>query len=182
MADICNSLDVVIDPDTRIREAQLSVVSRMKAAPEKARSTLRTCGEVNEGLACRITQGKFNAVLDLGPGMGGDATGPSPGFFGRTAIAGCVAIAVKMHAAREGLRLNRVDVAVEMDFDDAALFGIGEGSAAPLDTRLFIEIETNADSDIVNDLVSRVLEMDPWFLALRDPQNVSSEVNTVPIT
>lgn len=174
-------LDDAVESDRRIREAQLSVISRMEAAPEKARSTLRTCGEVGKGLSCRITQGKFDAVLDLGPGMGGDATGPSPGFFGRAAIAGCVAIAIKMHAAREGLRLGRVDVAVEMDFDDAALFGIGAGSAAPMETRICIDIATHADRSIVNDLVSRVLEMDPWFLALRDPQKVSSEIRTVPI-
>ena len=164
------------DRDARIREAQAAVVARMSVAPEKARSTLRTRGIVGEGLACDVTQGKFAATLDLGPGMGGDAAGPSPGFFARAAIVGCVAIAVKMLAAREGLFFSAVDVEVEMDFDDAALFGIGGGNAAPITSRIAIAIETEEDDARVRDLVARALAMDPWFLALRDPQHVIATI------
>jgi uncharacterized OsmC-like protein len=148
----------------------------MAAAPEKARSTIRTHGVVQDGLTCHVTQGKFAATLDLGPGMGGNAAGPSPGFFARAAIAGCVAIAVKMLAAREGLCFSAVEVDVETEFDDAALFGIGSGSAAPVATRIAVGIATEADEDAVRDVVARALEMDPWFLALRDPQQVSATV------
>ena len=136
------TLDTIPDSNTHIQKAQHAVIARMEAAPEKAQSTLRTCGLVEDGLACRVTQGKFEALLDLGLAMGGTATGPSPGFCGRAAIAGCVAIAVKMLAAREGVAFSRVDVAVEMDFDDAALFGVGQGNAAPLATRVAVDIET----------------------------------------
>lgn len=164
------------DRDARIRAAQDSVIARLAAAPRDARSTIRTRGAVRDGLACRVTQGKFAATLDLGPGMGGDADGPSPGFFARAAIVGCVAIAVKMLAAREGLRFAAVSVAVETDFDDAALFGIGNGTAAPVATRIAVAIATDADEAAVRALVARALEMDPWFLALRDPQRVETSV------
>ncbi|MCY1128493.1 OsmC family protein [Frigidibacter sp. RF13] len=164
------------DRDLRIRTAQEAVIARMTAAPEKARSTLTTHGRVDEGLACRVSQGKFEATLDLGPGMGGDAAGPSPGFFARAAIVGCVAIAVKMLAARGGIRFEAVDVKVEMEFDDAALFGIGDGNAAPVATRILVAITTDADQGVVQDIVRRALDMDPWFLALRDPQKVSARV------
>lgn len=164
------------DREARIRDAQEAVILRMAAAPEQARSTIRTHGAVRDGLTCHVTQGRFAATLDLGPGMGGDAAGPSPGFFARAAIAGCVAIAVKMLAAREGLRFFAVDVDVETEFDDAALFGIGSGSAAPVTTRIAVGIATEADEDAVRDVVARALEMDPWFLALRDPQQVRTTV------
>lgn len=164
------------ETDHRIREAQTAVIARMTADPDKARSTIRTTGHVGDGLSCQTTQGPFNAVMDLGPGMGGDRTGPSPGFFARAAIVGCVAIAVKMLAAREGLRFESVDVAVETDFDDAALFGLGTGHAAPLMTRVAIEVKTDAGKDVVDQIVDRALAMDPWFLALRDPQAVQTEV------
>ena len=127
------------DRDAQIREAQNAVIARMLSDLSKARSTLLTTGRVGDGLACHVTQGRFEAVLDLGFAMGGECAGPSPGFFARAAIAGCVAMAVKMLAAREGFRFDNVDVTVETDFDDAALFGLGSGQAAPLETRIGIE-------------------------------------------
>lgn len=158
--------------DSVIRDAQNKVIARMKADPEAARSTLVTTGRIGQGLTCAVTQGKFSAVTDLGHGMGGDAAGPSPGFYARTAIVGCVGMGIKMLAAREGLSFHSMTVTVETDFDDSALFGLGSASAAPLETRVNIHIESAEDPAVIRALVNRVLEMDPWFLALRDAQVV----------
>lgn len=168
------------DPDAAIRTAQAAVIARMRADLAAARSTIVTTGEVDEGLACHVRQGKFATTVDLGPGMGGSATGPSPGFHARAAICGCVAIAVKMLAAREGFTFQKVSVTVETDFDDGALFGLGERSAAPLETRVSILIQSDEDENAVCGLVDRALAMDPWFLALRDAQRVSRTVETTP--
>ena len=176
------SLESAADRDARIRDAQNAVIKRMRASPENARSTIRTEGRVDEGLTCHVSQGRFETVMDLGFAMGGDCAGPSPGYFARAAIAGCVSIAIKMLAAREGLRFESVAVAVETDFDDSALFGIGIASAAPVETRISIDVSTDAEGTIVKDIVDRVLEMDPWFLALRDPQNVATSIALQPAT
>ncbi len=160
------------DRNAVIREAQTCVIDRMKADPKAARSTITTTGRITDGLTCQIEQGRFSAVADLGRGMGGDAEGPSPGFYARAGIAGCVGMGVKMLAAREGLAFDEMTVTVETDFDDAALFGLGTASAAPLITRIGIEIVSDAEEDAVQDVVNRALEMDPWFLALRDAQVV----------
>ena len=158
--------------DATIREAQNGVIARMKANPEKAGSTIMTTGRVENGLVCTVQQGKFSTVMDLGRGMGGDASAPSPGFYARAAIAGCVAMAIKMLAARECLEFASVEVTVETDFDDGALFGLGEASAAPAETRVNIDIASGEPAEFVHDLVGRALEMDPWYLALRDAQTV----------
>lgn len=158
--------------DALIREAQQNVIARMKTDPENARSTTVTTGRVEEGLACTVRQGKFETVTDLGRGMGGDATGPSPSFHARAAIAGCVAIAVKMLAAREGIVFRAVEVSVETDFDDGALFGLGSASAAPLETRVDIAVESDENETLVREIVDRALAMDIWYLALRDAQKV----------
>ena len=68
--------------------------------------------------------------------------------------------------------LAAVEVAVETDFDDSALFGLGAASAAPVETRVRIAIESDEAEDRVHELVGRALEMDPWYLALRDAQTV----------
>jgi uncharacterized OsmC-like protein len=160
--------------DLRIMTAQKRAASIMQDQPERAHSKTATTARVGEGLTCRIQQGKFDAVADLGPGMGGDAAGPSPSFFGRAAIASCVAIAIKMLAATEGKTFRTVDVTVETDFDDRALFGIGSSSAAPLETRIAIQIDSDEDASEVSKIVSTALARDPWFLALRNAQAVTT--------
>lgn len=162
--------------DERVRVMQTAVIERMAADISAARSTLVATGRIEDGLTCRITQDKHAVVADLGPGMGGDAAGPSPGFYARAGIVGCVGIAVKMLAAREGLTFRSVEITVETDFDDAALMGLSPGSAAPRETRIRIEIDTDADPATVRDLTERALAMDPWYLALRDAQVVRHAV------
>lgn len=168
-----------MDRDAEIRDAQAAVIARMKSDPDKARSTIKTNGHIGEGLACHVTQGRFEMVLDMGKAMGGACAGLSPGFHGRAAIAACVAMAVKMLAARESVRFEAVDVSVEMDFDDAALFGLGSGNAAPLDTRIAIDVRTDADECTVQDIVDQALAWDIWYLALRDPQQVSTRLSVL---
>jgi uncharacterized OsmC-like protein len=160
--------------DLRIMTAQKRAATIMQNQPERAHSTTATKARVGEGLTCRIQQGKFDAIADLGPGMGGDAAGPSPSFYARAAIASCVAIAIKMLAATEGMTFHNVDVTVETDMDDLALFGIGSSSAAPLETRVAIQIESDEDASDVSKIVSTALARDPWYLALQHEQNVTS--------
>lgn len=160
------------DHDTRIRTAQAIALGRMKANPDMARSIAATTGMISDGLACHIRQGKFTLVSDLGRGMGGDATGPSPSFFARAAIASCVAMAIKMHAANEAKAFRQVEVTVETDMCDLALFGIGNVSAAPLRTDISIVIKSDEEPDVVAAIVDTALGRDPWYLALRDSQAV----------
>jgi len=163
--------------DVRIQEAQRRVIDRIRADPARARSTITTTGRVCDGLVCEVRQGKFHTVMDLGRGMGGDASAPSPGFFARAAIAGCVAISIKLLAARESLHFKAVDVDVETDFDDAALYGMGSGNAGPHETRLTIAVKTNEPEARVSEVVDRAIEAAPWFLALRAPQAVTRQVS-----
>ena len=160
--------------DLRIQTAQTRAISILQEQPERAHSTTATTAHVGEGLACHIQQqGKFDAVADLGPGMGGDAAGPSPSFYARAAIASCMAIATKMLAATEGKTFHSVDVTVETDFDDGALLGIGTNTAAPLETRITVSIDTDVEPSEVSRIVSTALTRDPWYLAFRHEQNVT---------
>lgn len=158
--------------DERIRSAQLNVIDRMRADPAACQRTYATAGQIGAGLTCRITQGRFSAITDLGLAMGGEAAGPSPGFFARSAIVGCVGIGIKMLAVREGLRLEKLTITVETDFDDTALMGLGSNPAGPIWTRVIIEIDSEDDPARIAEVVDRALERDPLFLALRDAQVV----------
>lgn len=162
--------------DDLIRDAQNRVKDVFLARPESALNTEQAVAEITDGLTCIFTQGDATTVMDMPEIMGGAAKGQSPGFHARAAIAGCVAIGIKQAATSADIHCAAVRVELEMDFDDSAMFGIGQNKASPLHTRLKIHINSHAGSDILEALVSRVLEMDPYYLALRDAQSVSAHV------
>lgn len=159
--------------DAHIRDCQNQVIQYLSANPSQSLSTTTITGEVSMGLRCRVTQGRHEVAMDMGPAMGGEATAPSPGFFAKAGLVGCLAIATKMTAARAGLNVRSVHVDVETDSDALAIFGMGGGNAAPLDTRIMIAIDSDEPDARINALVDQVLTIDTWFLALRDAQPVT---------
>lgn len=164
--------------NTQIRLAQQQMIESLQSRPETVLSTSVTRGRIENGLQCQVTQGRHQVLMDLGKVMGGENAGPTPSFHARAGIVGCVAMGIKLTATRAGMDFRSVDVEVETDCDDAALFGLGEAGAAPVETRVSVTIDTDVPEDEVNALVGRALEMDIWFLALRDAQKVRTTVAT----
>jgi uncharacterized OsmC-like protein len=165
-----------MDRNTQIRVAQEGIVAVYRNNPSSAFVSFRASGQVSEGLTCEFRQGDHKAVIDMPKIYGGDEKGPSPGFFIRAGLVGCVAIGIKATAIRERIVIDSIDVDVEMDFDDGAVLGVGSNSAAPLETRLTVTLQSSAPWDQVTAMVDRALAADPFFLALRDAQNVKSQV------
>ena len=163
--------------DEFIRDSQNRVKDVFTKRPESALDTTYATAEITEGLTCTFTQGDVVAIMDMPEIMGGSNKGQSPGFHARAAIAGCVAIGIKQAAAADDIACEAIRVELEMDFDDAAMFGLGHNKASPLDTRLKIHITSASEPDIIEALVSRVLERDPYYLALRDAQSVSAHLH-----
>lgn len=164
--------------DKAIRDAQARVADIFAKKPNAVFSTVGASAHVGEGLLCKVRQGDYEATMDMGSVLGGEGKAPTPGFYFRAAVAGCIAIGIKLAAAREEIHLDAVDVDTDMDFDDSALIGMGQNSAAPLETRFTIKLTSNAPAGQLQVLVDRALDCDPFFLALRDAQKVKTQVVT----
>ena len=160
--------------DAEIQSAQGRVMSVFRRRPDAAMDTKHSEARITEGLTCTVREGDQEVVLDMPEPIGGSGQGPSPGFHARAAVSGCVAIGIKMTAVRLGIALRSVHVGVDMDFDDSAMFGMGEASAAPLKTRIKIALDSDADEASLRKLVDTALEADPFYLALLEPQNVET--------
>ena len=99
--------------------------------------------------------------MDMPTIAGGNDEGPTPGFHARAAISGCVAIGIKQEAIFRQIKCESIKVELEMDFDDSAMFGIGENTAAPLNTRLLIKIVSEEGQEKLQNLVTEYLK---WIL------------------
>ena len=166
------------EPDSAadIRARQTRMIKVFESRPDAAFSTSTARASLGAGLRCEFTQGDETAVMDMPEIMGGTNTGPTPGFYARAGIAGCLGIGIRMTAIAEGLDLAAIDIAIETDFDDGAMFGLGPNSAAPLETRLTITLTSDEPENALRALVVTAMERDPWFLALRDAQTVVTQL------
>jgi len=165
-----------MDKDQKARKAQLRIIDVFTRKPEAALSTVTGNAEIREGLTCTFTQDEHSTVIDMVEAVGGDNAGPSPGFYGRASIAGCLAVGIKMAATREGLKFESVNVGIEQDCDDRGVFALGGASAVPSETRISVKIETAEPSEMVDELINRAMAHDPWFLSYRDAQIITTSI------
>lgn len=158
----------------RLAVERASDVFRKK--PAAALSTKKASGRIEDGLVCHARQDDYTATMDMPVPIGGEGSAPPPGFHIRVGLVGCIAIGIKLTAAREGLDIRAIDVDVEMDFDDGALIGVGDNTAAPLETRITIAIDSAEPWDEVTAMVDRALAHDPYFIAFRDAQPLKTKL------
>jgi len=162
--------------DTDGRKLQLRAISVYEKRPEQARSTDCGTAEVQAGLACVYEQDGHRVSIDMSDTIGGGGQAPTPGYFGRAAICSCLAIGIKMTAIRDELRLRTVRVGIEQDWDNRGVFAMDGANPAPHDTRISVEIDSREPREKLDDLVARALESDPWLLAFRDAQRISTKI------
>jgi len=111
-----------------IREAIEKTAAVLMQNPEKARvKTAAASAIIENGLRCRVT-GPAGEVLhtDMPPGMGGGASAPSPGWLLRGALAACNATCIAIRAARRGIELSKLEVAVSSEADNRGMLGLDE--------------------------------------------------------
>jgi len=162
--------------DTKIRDALARVETAFSKKPGLARSTDKTLARVEAGLKCVTRQGDYSTTIDMPAAMGGDGSAPSPGFLGRSAIAGCLAIGIKMTAAQAGIPVESVEVEIEMDWDDRGLLGMGDAPAGCLGSRLRIAVDSTAPEAAVRAMVDDAMVNSPWLSTFIEPQNVVTNI------
>ena len=130
--------------------------------PEAAADTDAAATAVREeGLRFRVEGPKGSVSSDMTKSVGGDASAPSPGWLLRAALASCDATLVAMEAARDGIDLTGLEVAVESDSDFRGVLGVDDSvEPGPLAVRVRIQLTAAASSN-----PSSVLPRQPTCLA-----------------
>lgn len=121
--------------DTNVRRAIEQISAVIAARPEKARArNAPATAQIVGGLQCRISGPHGESLTtDMPPAMGGNASGPSPGWLLRGALASCTATVIAMRAARLGVVLNALEVTVESESDNRGMLGLDESVSAGLE-------------------------------------------------
>jgi uncharacterized OsmC-like protein len=118
--------------DSQVRAALERLSQTIADQPEKAKAKHASATAVLEsGVRCRVTGSAGEQIAtDMPPAMGGNASGPNPGWFFRASLASCCATVIAMRAARLGVNLTTLEVTVESDGDHRGILGLDERISA----------------------------------------------------
>jgi uncharacterized OsmC-like protein len=132
------------------------------------------------GLSFRVSGPSGQVATDMGPAVGGDASAPTPGWLLRAALASCDATVIAIEAARAGIELTRLEVAVESVSDARGTLGVGDPvPPGPLGVRVRVAVAaTDASDDELRALVELAESRSPVGDALARAVPVTTEVVT----
>ena len=139
------------DPD--IRGAIERTIQGLQRDAASAQGTVHATARIDRGLTCVVTEGPWTLTSDVPPSVGGANEGPSPGVYGRAAVASCVAIGIKMMAARRNHPITSVSVGLEADYDWRGDFGLDDVPPGFQRFRLTISVDSPADADATKRIV-----------------------------
>jgi uncharacterized OsmC-like protein len=166
-----------MDKNTHARDGQLRAIEVFSKRPESAQVVNQGIAEVRDGLTCIYEQDGHRLTIDMPRAIGGSEEGLAPGFYGRAAICGCLAIGIKMTAAREDIHIEAVQVGIEQNWDNRGVLAMDGARPVPSETRISIQVTSSEPEHLLEEMLDRALSRDPWFLAFRDAQPVRTKIS-----
>jgi uncharacterized OsmC-like protein len=155
---------------TKIREVCERNVRLLSQKPHKGHLTGITKARIEDGVRCLIEEGPWQLAADLPVKAGGDDTAPTPGMLGRGALASCVAIGIRLWAARLEIPVDAIEVEVQADFDARGELGVGDVSTGYQEVRYLVSIESPASQRTLTELLDTVERHSPYLNVFSRPQ------------
>ena len=106
------------------------------------------------GLSCETREGDWVFKADMPKQVGGSATASSPGALGRAAIGSCLAIGYMLWASKLDVPIDSLEVEIQADYDDGALFGTSDNPPGYLEIRYTVRIKSPASADVIENLLN----------------------------
>jgi len=150
-------------------------------APERGQRTYVNNAVVEDGTRCAIFEKGYELFADAGRGLGGDDADPTPSMLLRSALSSCIAIGIKLWAARREVPIERVEVIVETDTDARGILGLCRKVPAGFTAiRAHIDVRTRASREVIEEIVASSLRFSPLIDALANAQLVATSVMVSP--
>ena len=162
-----------------IRSAIAQASSYLVEHPDAAKSTDAAATAVLEqGLRFRVDGPAQSLTTDMSKSVGGGASGPTPAWLMRAALAACDATLVAMEAARDGIELTDLEVSVESESDFRGVLGVDPAvQPGPVSMRVGIRLAaTDATEDQLRAIVERAESRSPVRDALARAVPMTTEI------
>lgn len=117
------------------------------------------------GLYCSIAEKDWELSADVPQSMGGENLAPSPSSLFRASVSSCVAIGIKMWAARMDVAISAIDVTFTTHVDARGQFGVSDEVAPGFESA---SLDIHLTTDTPPEDISRVLETSLRYSAMMD--------------
>jgi uncharacterized OsmC-like protein len=150
-------------------------------APERGQRTYVNTAVVEDGTHCAIFEKGYELYADAGRGLGGGDADPTPSMLLRSALSSCIAIGVKLWAARREVPIERVEVIVETDTDARGILGLSPQTPAGFTAiRAHVDVQSRAPREVIEEIVASSLRFSPLIDALANAQRVATSITVSP--
>jgi len=167
-----------MDKNEKIKSSFIRVSEALGKRPAFGLGTGISKATIKNGLTCEIREGNWNFTADMPEQAGGNAAGPTPGVFGRAALGSCLAIGYMMRAAMMDIVITALEVEIQADYDDGALFGTAPGiPPGYLDIRYSVTVDSDAPRDTIIQMLDEADKHSPYLDVFRRSQTCHREVN-----
>jgi len=122
------------------------------------------------GLSCKVTEGEYELAVDMPPGIGGNASAPKPGVYGRAALGSCLAIGYMLYASKMDIVIDELEVEIQTDYNDAALLGVGNVRPGYQEVRYMVTITSDAATEDLTRMLDEADQHSPYLNIFRREQ------------
>lgn len=169
-----------MEANEKIKTAFARVSETLSKRPAFGLGTGVSRATIKNGLTCEIREGRWTMVADMPEQAGGNGTGPTPGVFGRAALGSCLAIGYMMRAAAKNIPVAGIEVEIQADYDDGALFGTAVNvPPGYLEIRYVVAIESDAPEETILQLLDEADKHSPYLDVFKRSQTCLREVKII---
>lgn len=169
-----------MEANEKIKTAFARVSETLSKRPAFGLGTGVSKATIKNGLTCEICEGRWTMVADMPEQAGGNGAGPTPGVFGRAALGSCLAIGYMMRAAAKNIPVAGIEVEIQADYDDGALYGTA-ANVPPgyLEIRYIVAIESDAPEETILQLLDEADKHSPYLDVFKRSQTCLREVKII---
>jgi uncharacterized OsmC-like protein len=169
-----------MDSNQKIKSSFVRVSNALAQRPAFGIGTGTSKASIKDGLTCEIHEGNWTFTADMPEQAGGNGAGPTPGVFGRAALGSCLAIGYMMKAAAMDIPISGLEVEVQADYDDGALFGTAKNvPPGYLEVRYCVTIESNAPEGQIMQMLNEADKHSPYLDVFSRAQTCLRKVNII---
>jgi uncharacterized OsmC-like protein len=169
-----------MNTDQKIKSAFARVSDALTQRPAFGLGTGISRATIKDGLTCEIREGDWTFTADMPEQAGGNASGPTPGVFGRAALGSCLAIGYMMRSAVMGIPISSLGVEVQADYDQGALFGTSPNvPPGYLEVRYSVTIDSDAPEEKIMLMLDEADKHSPYLDIFSRAQSCIRNVNIV---